>query len=45
MAAGLHVFVIRNAFLRLQEGRIWPKEVAGAGGVFCFTLPLKSAAL
>lgn len=40
---GLGLSICKN-IVEDHGGRIWPKEVAGAGGVFCFTLPLKSAA-
>jgi len=40
---GLGLSICKN-IVEDHGGRIWPKEVAGCGGVFCFTLPLKAAA-
>jgi signal transduction histidine kinase len=41
---GLGLSICKN-IVEDHGGRIWPKEVVGAGGIFCFTLPLKSAVL
>ncbi|MCB1277607.1 ATP-binding protein [Prosthecobacter sp.] len=38
---GLGLSICKN-IVEDHGGRIWPKEVAGCGGVFCFTLPLKA---
>lgn len=38
---GLGLSICKN-IVEDHGGRIWPKEVAGCGGVFCFTLPVKA---
>lgn len=40
---GLGLSICKN-IVEDHGGRIWPKEVAGCGGIFCFTLPLKATA-
>ena len=40
---GLPSLAICKNIVEDHGGRIWPKEVSGSGGIFCFTLPLKAA--